>query len=54
MEFSDEGGNFIFKVKQSKKKNLWGPIDEGTTLFRNVGNFTNRHGVTSQQELNLH
>ena len=38
MEVSDEGGNFIFKVKQSKKRKLLGPEDEGTTLLRNVGN----------------
>jgi hypothetical protein len=38
MEVSDEGGAFIFKVKQSKKRKLLGPEAEGTTLLRNIGN----------------
>jgi hypothetical protein len=35
---SDEGGAFIFKVKQSKKRKLLGPEDKGTTLLQNVVN----------------
>jgi len=38
MDVSDEGGAFIIKVKQSKKRKLLGPEDEEITLLRNVGN----------------
>jgi hypothetical protein len=40
---------FIFRVKQSKNTGLLDPVDKGTTIFRNVGNYQQtRRNVTAE------